>query len=120
MLTREGFAAKVATSGEDALTELRPGPPCAERFQNAGSPNQTTQPLVLKESTERDAWDRMGLREFASHIRTITVIGTRARLIVRWTPIDRGPPHMVACLSPSLDPDSGDKAALSDRCHKGP
>jgi hypothetical protein len=33
------------------------------------------------EFTGRDAWDRMGLWEFASHIRTITGIGTTARLV---------------------------------------
>ena len=42
------------------------------------------------ESTERDAWDRMGLLEFASHIRTTTVIGTAARSVVPTVPTERG------------------------------
>jgi hypothetical protein len=42
------------------------------------------------ESTERDVSAPMGLSEFASHIRTITVMGTTVRLIAPTDPIVRG------------------------------
>lgn len=42
------------------------------------------------ESTERDAWDRMGLWECASHIRTVTVIGTTLRLVAPTVHTERG------------------------------
>src|SRR5947209_6495029 len=54
------------------------------------SPKQARRPFVLMEYTGRDAWDRMGLWECASHIRTVTVIGTIVRLVAPTVRTGRG------------------------------
>jgi hypothetical protein len=54
-------------------------------------------PLVPMESTERDASAPMGLWEFASHIRTVTGMGTTIRLVALTVLTERGASAQWGC-----------------------
>ena len=51
------------------------------------------------ESTEPDASAPMGLWGFASHTRTVTVIGTTVRLVVPTDPTERGASDLMGLRS---------------------
>jgi len=68
---------------------------------------------VSMESTERDASAPMGLWEFASHIRTVTDMGTTVRLVAPMAPTERAASDLMEVRSSAGHISGNNSAAVA-------